>query len=73
MTSRPVTVQIYFDDKMLPLYRKLSKLNKKTGVSVSKIAYYALQVGLPEVTENLKGMYLDFEAIAQNKEKKNRS
>lgn len=73
MATRAPTLQIYFDKKMSPLYRKISKLNKQTGVSVSKIAYYALQVGLPEVAENLKGLHIDFEAIAQVKEKKIRS
>ena len=73
MATKPVTIQIYFDDEKSPLYRKVSKLNKKTGVSVSKIAYYALQVGLPEVAENLSGLFLDFQVMAESKERKNRS
>ena len=73
MATKPVTIQIYFDDEKSPLYKKVSKLNKQTGLSVSKIAYYALQVGLPEVAENIKGLHLDFEVMAESKERKNRS
>jgi hypothetical protein len=69
MADRAPTVQIYFEPKMKPVFKKLMKLNKETGISVSKIAYYALQVGLPSVAENLKGLPIDFQAEMEYNEK----
>ena len=63
-------VNIYFDEAMQPVYRKMVRLNKKTGMSLSRIAYYAVQVGLPAVAENLEGLPLDFQAHAQAQERK---
>jgi len=57
---KPINVQVYFENEnQKKVYRKVLKLSKKTGMSISRIGYLALLYGLPHVAEAVTGVYLD--------------
>jgi len=68
MSKRPA-VQVYFENpNQLKMYKKVLKLSKKTGMSMSRIGYLALLYGLPHVSEAVTGVYLDAEVNNQSLE-----
>jgi len=74
MRKNSVKVQVYFENKNQErVYRKVLKLHKKTGMSVSRIGYLALQYGLPHVAEAVTGIYLDAEVNNKSLEEDKKS
>lgn len=61
---------VYFEnDNQAKVYKKIVRLSKKTGMSMSRIGYLALLYGLPRVAESVSGIYIDAEANNEALEK----
>ena len=71
MAKKATVVQVYFENpNQEKVYKKILKLQKKTGMSISRIGYLAMLYGLPKAAEAVTGVYLDAEVAheAESKE-----
>jgi hypothetical protein len=61
-------IQVRFDTgrQVRLVFAKIQSLHKKTGMSVSRIAYLAMLYGLPRAAETITGVYLDAQVTAES-------